>query len=86
MISFPNPCRHQRCLYLYIFQALFLSKLAASAEARTWYVKPDGTGDTPTIQAAIDSSQTSDEARPWNVREGLPSTGPTRTVDNCEDP
>ncbi|HWR83213.1 MAG TPA: right-handed parallel beta-helix repeat-containing protein [Candidatus Deferrimicrobium sp.] len=27
---------------------------------RTWYVKPDGTGDAPTIQAAIDSCTTND--------------------------
>ena len=27
---------------------------------RTWYVKPDQTGDAPTIQAAIDSSGTGD--------------------------
>ncbi len=29
--------------------------LASSAEGGTWYVKPDGTGDVPTIQAAVDS-------------------------------
>ena len=31
---------------------------AAGSEARTWYVKPDMTGDAPTIQAAIDSAAT----------------------------
>lgn len=30
------------------------------AYARTWYVLPDGSGDAPTIQAAIDSSSTGD--------------------------
>jgi hypothetical protein len=28
----------------------------SSPLARTWYVKPDGTGDVPTIQAAVDSA------------------------------
>lgn len=31
------------------------------AEARTWYVKSDGSGDAPTIQAAVDSAQAGDE-------------------------
>jgi hypothetical protein len=31
-----------------------------SAPARTWYVKADGTGDAPTIQAAIDSATNGD--------------------------
>lgn len=29
-------------------------------DARTWYIKADGTGDAPTIQAGIDSCSTSD--------------------------
>ena len=33
-----------------------LTFLTATASATTWYVKPDGTGDAPTIQAAIDSA------------------------------
>ena len=33
---------------------------AAPASARTWYVKADGTGDAPTIQAAIDSASGGD--------------------------
>jgi len=33
---------------------------AAGSEARTWYVKPDMTGDAPTIQAAIDSAASDD--------------------------
>jgi hypothetical protein len=32
----------------------------APAAARTWYVKADGTGDAPTIQAAIDSATNGD--------------------------
>ncbi|MDD4858105.1 MAG: NosD domain-containing protein [Candidatus Krumholzibacteria bacterium] len=34
--------------------------IAAGAHARSWYVKPDSTGDAPTIQAAIDSSRAGD--------------------------
>jgi hypothetical protein len=34
---------------------LSLAWLAGSVDARTWYVKSDGSGDAPTIQAAIDS-------------------------------
>jgi len=33
----------------------------APAQSRTWRVMPDGTGDAPTIQAAIDSAQAGDE-------------------------
>jgi hypothetical protein len=29
---------------------------AGQVSARTWYVKPDGTGDAPTIQAGVDSA------------------------------
>ena len=31
-----------------------------NGHCKTWYVKQDGTGDTPTIQAALDSSKTGD--------------------------
>jgi hypothetical protein len=34
---------------------------ATSPTARTWYIKPDGSGDAPTIQAGIDSAATGDE-------------------------
>jgi len=34
--------------------------MSAMAIAKTWYVKPDGSGDAPTIQAGIDSSATAD--------------------------
>ena len=34
---------------------LLILLLFSSAEARVWVVHPDGTGDAPTIQAAIDS-------------------------------
>jgi len=35
--------------------------LASTAHSRTWYVRPDGTGDAPTIQAAIDAAEPGDE-------------------------
>ena len=34
--------------------------IASSAEARTWVVHPDGSGDAPTLQAAADSSSPGD--------------------------
>jgi hypothetical protein len=40
-----------------LFFVLTLACLVPSfATARTWYVTPDGGGDAPTIQAAIDSA------------------------------
>ncbi len=30
------------------------------ASARTWYIKPDGSGDAPTIQAGVDSAEVGD--------------------------
>ena len=38
----------------------FILLLASAGHTRTWYVKPDQTGDAPTIQAAIDSTTTGD--------------------------
>ncbi|MCK4414420.1 MAG: right-handed parallel beta-helix repeat-containing protein, partial [Candidatus Eisenbacteria sp.] len=44
-----------------LFFALTLACLAPSlAAAGTWYVLPDGSGDAPTIQAAIDSASAGD--------------------------
>ena len=34
--------------------------IACGAEARTWIVHPDGSGDAPTLQAAADSSSLGD--------------------------
>lgn len=44
-----------------LLASLLLLLLPASVESRTWYVKVDGTGDAPTIQAAVDSAQDGDE-------------------------
>jgi hypothetical protein len=38
----------------------FLLFAASQSYARVWYVKQDGTGDAPTIQAAIDSATAND--------------------------
>ena len=35
--------------------------MSSSASGRTWYIKADGTGDVPTIQAAVDSALAGDE-------------------------
>ncbi len=37
------------------------SLLTHGVEGRTWYIKPDGSGDAPTIQAGIDSSEAGDD-------------------------
>lgn len=39
---------------------LALAGMFGSAEARTWHVVPDGSGDAPTIQAGIDSAASGD--------------------------
>ena len=41
---------------LYLTALLILLVLAGSVSARTWYVKPDSTGDVPTISVAVDSA------------------------------
>lgn len=39
---------------------LLLSLISSSTVSRTWYVKPDGSGDAISIQAAVDSSSAGD--------------------------
>lgn len=39
---------------------LVLVAMSSYAQARTWHVIPDGTGDAPTIAAAIDSAEAGD--------------------------
>lgn len=43
-----------------VLAVLLISTLATKSVSRTWLVKPDGTGDAPTIQAGIDSASTAD--------------------------
>ena len=38
------------------FILVYLSLLSSFSFARTWYIKPDSTGDAPTIQAGVDSA------------------------------
>jgi len=45
------------CIFAIAMIAAFTASLSI---ARTWYVKADGTGDAPTIQAGIDSAATGD--------------------------
>ncbi len=45
-----------RLLLLVIIAFAAFSVFAVPAQARTWYVKPDGTGHAPTIQAGVDSA------------------------------
>jgi polymorphic membrane protein len=44
-----------------VLALLSISILASNGDARTWYVRPDGTGDAATIRAAIDSAAAGDE-------------------------
>ena len=41
--------------------ALFVLMATGTASARTWLIRPDGSGDAPTIQAGVDSAQAGDE-------------------------
>lgn len=47
-----------RAVLAYAFAILIFTSVSL---ARTWYVKDDGTGDVPTIQAGVDSASTGDE-------------------------
>jgi hypothetical protein len=46
-------------LRLALFGLVFLS--STTAKARSWHIKPDGTGDVPTIQVGLDSARAGDE-------------------------
>lgn len=39
------------------------SSLQSSACGRSWLIRPDGSGDAPTIQAGIDSASVEDSLR-----------------------
>lgn len=48
------------CTALFLLFAVFTLPPLAPVHARTWYIRPDGSGDALTIQAGIDSAATSD--------------------------
>lgn len=49
-----------RVQWIWILSLLFFTLPFPPASARTWYVKVDGSGDAPTIQAAVDSAVAGD--------------------------
>lgn len=51
---------YKRLCGLTLVSLLFAFALGSSADARTWLIHADGTGDAPTIQAGIDSSAVGD--------------------------
>jgi hypothetical protein len=65
--------------------AIALAGTLGSAEARTWRIFPDGSGDAPTIQAGLDSAQAGDtvlvaageyqERLDWPSRNGIVLSG-----------
>ena len=52
--------------------AYVLTAIPFIANARTWYVKQDGSGDAPTISAAVDSAVAGDTVL---VAAGIYETG-----------
>lgn len=48
------------CIAFFLLSAVFALPPGAPVHARTWYIRPDGSGDAPTIQAGIDSAAASD--------------------------
>jgi polygalacturonase len=52
-------CIHGRLVIIVVLSVLSLLVSRPTA-ARTWYVRPDSTGDAPTIYAAIDSASYGD--------------------------
>lgn len=46
--------------WINIAAAILLVSFGGSAFGTTWYIKPDGTGDAPTIQAGVDAASPGD--------------------------
>ena len=49
-----------KTLSLWVLLAGILFSCVSNSRAATWYIKPDGTGEAPTIQAGIDSTAAGD--------------------------
>ena len=49
-----------RYLFVLNIVILTLAFMTETAQSRTWYIKPDGSGDAPTIRAGVDSSAAGD--------------------------
>lgn len=47
-------------LVIAVVAVLGLTVWVASSDARTWYIRADGTGDAPTIEAGVDSATAGD--------------------------
>jgi len=58
--------------------ALVLVLFNSGAQARSWYIEADGTGDAPTIQAGIDSASTGDHVL---LQPGIYTGAGNRDVD-----
>ena len=67
----------KRATQVEILIIAFILLLTGAGHTRTWYVKPDQTGDAPTIDAAYDSTTTGDTilvAPVSSVNHFFPST------------
>jgi hypothetical protein len=74
----------------FLLLALFLGATLGPMEgmAAVWIVNVDGTGDAPTIQAAIDSTRTGDQilVEPGKYFENLHTKGKTFTLMSTDGP
>ena len=61
--------------------ALVYLTAASPAQARTWNILPDGSGDAPTVQAAIDSADNGDVIE---LADGIYTGDGNRDLNNSE--
>lgn len=71
-----------RKLTISVIAAAVLLLAAAPAISRTWYVKPDSTGDVPTIGIAVDSAAA--EGDTVLLADGIFTGAGNKEVD-CQD-
>jgi hypothetical protein len=60
MTRFSPAQRSHRLIFAALLLILTCLASVSGAIARTWYIKPDGTGDAPTIQAGVDAASAGD--------------------------